>query len=46
MAEFPAMLRYLWIEHGDTGATVLLLLAVAVSAIRALRKGGKSDGNR
>ena len=43
MAEIMAGLRFLWIEHGDTGATVLLLLAVAVSAIRALRKGGNGN---
>jgi hypothetical protein len=40
MTEFMAHLKFLWIEHGDTGATVLLILAVAVSAIVALRKGG------
>jgi hypothetical protein len=39
-AEFMASLKYLWIEHGDTGATVLLLVAVAVAALVALRKGG------
>ena len=43
MAEIMAKMLYLWIEHGDTGATVLLLVAVAVIAVMALRKGGKGN---
>ena len=43
MAEIMARLLYLWIEHGDTGATVLLLVAVALIALVALRKGGKGN---
>lgn len=43
MAEILAMLRYLWIEYGDKGATVLLLVAVALIAVMALRKGGKGN---
>lgn len=40
MVEIMAGLRFLWIEHGDTGATVLFLVAVAAFAIVALAKGG------
>lgn len=43
MAEFTAMLRWLWIERGDTVATVLFVVAFAVMAIMALRKGGKEN---
>ena len=43
MAEFKAMLRLLWIERGDTVATVLFVVAFAVMAIRALRKGGATN---
>lgn len=41
MAELLAMLRWLWIEHGDTVATVLFVVAFAVMAIVVLRKGRK-----
>lgn len=43
MAEFIAMLRWLWIEHGDTAAAVIFVVAFAVMAIMALRKGGKEN---
>lgn len=43
MADFTAMLRWLWIEHGDTAAAVIFVVAFAVMAIVALRKGGKEN---
>lgn len=43
MVEFMALLRLLWIEHGDTVATVLFVGAFAVMAIMALRKGGATN---
>ncbi len=43
MAELMAGLKYLWIEHGDTGATVLFLVVLAILGIRALAKGGKGN---
>lgn len=43
MAEFMANLRWLWIEHGDTAAAVIFVVAFAVMAIMALRKGGKRN---
>ena len=38
MAEFVALLRWLWIERGDTVAAVLFVLAFCTMAIVALRK--------
>ena len=45
MAEIMAHLRWIWIEHGDKAAAVILVVSLAVLAIVALRKGGKANGN-
>lgn len=44
MAEIMAQLRWIWIEHGDTVAAVILVVSFAVMAIMALRKGGRDNG--
>lgn len=41
MAEILAKLQYIWIEHGDKGATVIFVVAVAVMLITALSRSGK-----
>ncbi len=43
MAEFLARLRWIWIENGDTVATVIFVVAVAVMLIVALSRSGKES---
>lgn len=43
MQELRAWLSHLWIEHGEKAAVVLLLVTIAVVAVRALAKGGKGN---
>lgn len=45
MAEIMAQLRWIWIEHGDTVAAVILVVSLSVLAIVALRKGSAENDN-
>lgn len=39
MTDLLAKIQYIWIEHGDKAAAVLLVVAIAALMIAALRKG-------
>ena len=43
MTELLAKIQYLWIEHGDTAAAVIFVVAIAALLIAALRKGETNE---